>query len=189
MACLTSVPAAAQTVERPLPEKVGVFGGVGYLGSPGLDGMAFALGVRYLPLPALALTFDAGYGVLGGSADVQDRWWLMPSIAAVIPAGRRVHIDVGAGLGFAASSGYASWQDYTAAPFGPAWAYQLVPALRGHAMAILKLTRTMDVFVRLDVGSLLLGGNSIGSRVDDPKPSSSDTLWYDILAGVHFRLL
>jgi hypothetical protein len=175
--------------ESPPHEKVGLFGGAGYLASPGLGGAAFMLGVRYLPIKYVAVAFDAGYGVIGHAPEVQDRWWLMPSVAVVLPL-RRVSFDLGVGLGLGACSGYASWDAYVASPFGPAWALQLVPALRGHAAAIVRASKQVDVFVRFDVASVL--GNSIGSRVDDPHPPTNawrDDSWLDLMVGVHARVL
>ncbi len=182
---LTPAPAQAQVGAR---EKLGFFAGAGYLGSPDLGGAAFVLGVRYRPVSHLALGFDAGYGVIGTIPTVEDRWWLMPSVALVVPMSR-VAIDVGAGLGVGASSGYATWNDYVAAPFGPVWALQLVPALRGHVMSTIRLTKRLDLFVRVDVASLLVSGDAIGSRVGNPNPSGEDTLWIDLLMGIHFRVL
>jgi hypothetical protein len=180
---------AAAAPERPLPQKLGLLAGAGYLGSPGMNGAAGVVGVRYLPIKYLALSFDFGWGVIGRMPDVQDRWWLMPSVAVVVPAGQRVRLDFGAGVGFATSSGYPSWSAFTSGPFEPVWAYQLAPALRGHAMALVTLTGRVDLFVRFDVGSLLLDDNSIGIRVPGPRPSKTDTVFYDLLVGVHFRLL
>ncbi len=173
---------------RPSPHTLGLLGGLGYLESPSLGGSAFMLGVRYRPITHFALSFDAGYGLLNGDAQVQDRWWLMPSVALVVPV-RRLQLELGAGLGFGATSGYRSWDAYFAGPFDPTWALQLVPTFRAHAMAIAPVTRTLDVFVRADTAVLLLGGNSIGSRVNDPDPPAADTLWLDLTVGVHFRVL
>jgi hypothetical protein len=181
-------PATTGTPAPASPQTLGLFAGAGYLGSPGLSGGVADLGLRYAPLSHLALSFDLGYGVIGGSASTQDRWWLMPAAALVVPVGPAT-LDVGAGLGLGATSGYSSGSAYVAAPFTPVWAFQLVPAVRGHAMVTLSLGARLDGFARLEVASLLLGGNSIGSRVDNPHPEAADTLWYDLVLGVHFHLL
>ena len=187
-----SAHATAQTLppsSQPLPpQRLGVFVGTGYLGSPGLSGLALAAGLRFLPIRHLAVSFDLGYGVEGRVPDVQDRWWLMPSAALVGYAGP-VQLDFGAGIGLAAASGYSTWSDYVAAPFGPIWAYQLVPGVRAHVIAATKFTDTINLFVRIDVAALVLDGNSLGSRVAIPHPGAADTTWYSLLAGAQFRLL
>lgn len=152
-----------------------------------MHGAALSVGLRFSPVRYLALSFDLGYGVIGAQPTVQDRWWLMPAVAFVIPAGP-VRIDVGAGLGLGAASGYATWSDYVAAPFTPVWAFQLVPAVRAHAMAALALRSKVDAFVRIDVASLLLGAG-IGFRVGNDQPAARDTIWYDLAVGVHFWVL
>src|SRR5688572_16336754 len=88
-------PGAVAARER---RTVGLFAGVGYLGSRDAHGAAFSTGLRYSPCRALALSLDVGYGSLVASDGVQDRWWVIPSLALVLPAGR-VRVDVGAGAG------------------------------------------------------------------------------------------
>ena len=171
-----------------LANELGVSAGIGYLTSPDLKGSAFALGARWRAAEHIALGFDAGYGVIGKIPDVQDRWWLMPSVALVMPSGSTA-LDVGAGLGLGATSGYRSWSEYVAGPFNPVWALQLVPTFRVHLQATRKLTKRLDGFLRLDLASLLLRGNSIGSRVGIPDPAVADTRWLDLLIGIQFRAL
>ncbi len=175
-----------QTVE-PGPQKLGVFVGLGYLGAPGSHGSAFSSGVRLALGSHVALGFDLGWGLIAAPV-VYDRWWLMPTVACVIPAGR-ARFDLGVGAGLATSSGYDSLGKFAAGPFMPDWAFQLVPAVRGHAMASMPLSKNLDGFVRLDVGSLVLGGNTIGFRDGNPNPSVMDTLWLNLSLGVAFRLL
>ncbi len=89
--------AAADTptsLQQPAPT-VGLFASLGYLGSPGANGAATDEGVRWGVSRHLALSFDFGYGVLGAWGNVadpthkvEDRWWIMPAVAWVIPAGR-----------------------------------------------------------------------------------------------------
>jgi hypothetical protein len=162
--------------------------GAGYLGNRGLNGAVVTSGVRYLPLRHLALSFDLGYGVIRGSPEVQDRWWLMPAAALVLPAGP-VQLDLGAGLGLGATSGYTNWPAYAAAPFGPTWAFQLVPAARAHLQATMPLTEWVDLYGRLELATLLLGGTSLGSRVGNPHPRDGDLEWFALTAGIQFRLL
>lgn len=179
-------PVAARADRR--PQELGLFVGAGYLASPGANGGAFSFGLRLGMGRYVALSFDVGYGVVGASPTVEDRWWLMPAVALVLPAGP-VRFDLGAGLGLGASSGYRSWPDYVAGPFNPIWAFQLVPTVRAHVRAAIALRRCCDLFARVDVASLLLDGNSIGFRVGDPHRPVMDTLWFYLWIGVQFRLL
>jgi hypothetical protein len=173
----------------PTPARtVDVLASAGYLGALAGHGAALEAGVRVPLGEHLALAFDLGYGVLHDGATVEDRWWLIPSLAWVART-VRLRFDFGAGAGLGASSGYASFADYTSGPFSPVWAYQLVPAVRGHAIAAMPLTRTTDAFVRLDVAALLLSGNAIGSRVGDPEPRLADTSWMTLSIGAAFALL
>jgi len=172
----------------PRPQRLGLSVGLGYLGSAGMNGGALSLGLRYAPIRLVALSFDLGYGVLAAPPGVQDRWWLMPAVALVLPLGP-VRLDVGAGLGLGASSGYRSWAAYVAGPFDPVWAFQLVPAARGHVSAALPLSRCCDGFARAELGGLILSGSSIGSRVGGDGRTLGDRLWFQLALGVHFRLL
>ena len=69
------------------------------------------------------------------------------------------------------------------------WAFQLAPAVRGHGIATIQLNSHFDAFARLDVGSLLLEGNTIGIRDGNPRPGIMDTLWINLSLGLSFRLL
>lgn len=169
-------------------EKLQLFAGGGYLGSVGQHGAAIDLGARAMPIRHLALEFDAGYSVLGALPTVQDRWWLMPAFAIVLPIGA-TSFEIGAGFGLGASSGYTSASAYAAAPFTPVWAYQLVPAARVHAGVSTPLSRSLELFARADFGALVLGGTSIGSRVGNPDPSFSDVAWLGLLAGIRVGVL
>src|SRR5277367_1126985 len=108
--------------------------GTGYLGGPSPGGAAIVLGVRSRPATHLALAFDVGYSALAAPPGMQDRWWLIPSVALVLPlaagtgAGTDTQLELGAGIGLGAASGYTSGADYAAAPFSPVWAFQMVPA-------------------------------------------------------------
>lgn len=172
----------------PGPQKLGVFLGVGYLGSVGASGSAANAGVRLSMGGHVALGFDLGWGLTAAANIVHDRWWLMPTVAFTIPVGR-VRFDLGAGVGLGTSSGYSDVEEFAAAPFMPDWAFQLVPAVRGHALASMQLNSKFDVFARLDVGSLLLEGNTIGFRDNNPRPGVLDTFWLNLSVGVSFRLL
>ncbi len=164
--------------------------GTGYLGGPGPGGAAFVMGLRSRPAQHLALSFDVGYSALAAQQGVQDRWWLIPSVALVMPVGSGdTQLEAGVGVGLGASSGYASGADYAAAPFSPVWAFQMVPAARLHAGFSTRLSRGLALFARVDMAALVLEDNSLGSRVGNPNPSLADTTWVDLLAGVRFGLL
>jgi hypothetical protein len=51
------------------------------------------------------------------------------------------------------------------------------------------LTPTVDLYGRMEFATLLLGGTSIGSRVDNPHPRVGDLEWFALTAGIQFRLL
>ncbi len=184
------VEARAETAPATLsaPARLEVFAGAGYLSSPGGNGGALAAGLRWAATRHLGVSFDLGYGVLRSSPGVEDRWWLMPALELSVPAGR-LRLDLGGGLGLAASSGYVGWPQYVAGPFDPTWAYQLVPGARAHLSASLAPEPGWQLFARLEAGTLLLGGTKIGSRVGNPNPSSMDTATVFLWIGVRWRLL
>jgi hypothetical protein len=160
----------------------------GYLGGLAGHGAALASGLRLGLGEHVALGFDLGYGVLHGGASAEDRWWLVPSVAGVARAGR-VRFDLGAGLGLGASSGYASFSAYAAAPFSPVWAFQLVPVARASVLAAMPLTQTTRGFLRIDVASLLLSGNSVGLRAGSPDVVLASTSWVCIALGAETGIL
>lgn len=163
----------------PAPHSLGLFAGVGAIGSPGADGGAFLTGLRLGVGRHFAASVDLGYGLLSAPPTIQDRWWVIPSAALVIPAGS-VRLDLGAGAGLGTSSGYVSWSDYDARPFTPIWHYT-VPAVRAHALAAIEVAHNLDLFARVDVASLL----SVGSRTG----GAMDTTWFALWIGVEPRLL
>jgi hypothetical protein len=170
------------------PQKLGVSAATSYLASGAGSGVAVSSGLRLTLGPHAALGADLGYGVLSATSATQDRWWIIPTIAWVVPT-EYMHLDLGVGLGVGASSGYASFGDYAGSPFSPAWAFQLVPAARAHVMWSTPLGRELDAFARVDVAALVLSGTQLGFRHGDPNPGPGDTTWFTIGAGVQFRLL
>jgi hypothetical protein len=162
----------------PAPHSLGLFAGVGALGSPGASGGAFLTGLRLGLGRHFAASVDLGYGLLTAPPTIQDRWWVIPSAALVIPGGS-VRFDLGAGAGVGTSSGYVSWSDYDARPFTPIWHYT-VPAVRAHALAAIEVAHDLDLFARVDVASLL----SVGSQA-----GATDTTWFALFIGVEPRLL
>jgi len=153
-----------------------VFAGLGYLSSIGSNGGAISAGVRYGFAQNFAVAFDLGYGVMRSTPGVEDRWWLMPALELSVPSGR-FRYDLGAGVGLGASSGYSGGAAYLKGPFDPDWAYQLTPAARAYVRATYELGPAWKLFARLDASTLLLGGNSIGSRVGNPSPTQSQQQW------------
>jgi hypothetical protein len=174
-------PAPVLATSGPDGAALGLFTGLGSIGSPGAFGGAFLAGVRWQPCSHFAASLDLGYGLMSTSPGVQDRWWVIPAAALVIPAGR-LRLDFGLGVGVGTTSGYGSWSDYVAGPFSPIWHYT-VPVVRAHVMAATDLTRDLDGFVRLDVASLLLSGSS------GPYEGGMDTTWVALWFGVDFRML
>jgi hypothetical protein len=165
------------------PNPLHAFVGLGYQGSPGGDGGAVIGGLRYGLGQHFALSFDAGYGALNSK---QDRWWLMPAVAFVLPT-ERVRFDFGAGLGLGTSSGFSTWSDFAADR--TLWASQGVPTLRGHAIAAFTLTPRFELFARVDVSSQLLEGNTLGWRTGDGPARNAETMWINLSLGGQFRLL
>jgi hypothetical protein len=174
---------AAPTSLEPQPRKLRAFVGLGYVGSPGGDGGAVLGGLRLSMGKHLALSFDAGYSALSSK---QDRWWLMPSIALVVPAGP-VRFDAGAGLVLGTSSAFSTWSDFAADR--TLWASQGVPAVRGHAIAAVTLTPRFELFARVDVSSQLLEGNTLGWRTGDGPTRNADTMWINLWLGGQFSIL
>ncbi len=172
--------------EAPLERAQLVFA-AGALGSPGQLGVVIDLGFRSRVHRYFAVGFDAGYGVLGNSLAVQDRWWLFPTAELVLPA-NRVNVEIGVGAGWGASSGYTSFAEYVDAPFDPVWAYQLVPAARAYVGLSTRISPSMEVFVHADFGGLVLGGTTIGSRVGNPMPAFMDLTWSSLVIGTRVGL-
>jgi hypothetical protein len=162
--------------------QLSVYAGAGSLAADTGPGAALEGGVRLQAGEHFAATFDLGYGVLGWTHGVQDRWWIAPALAFTFSAGP-VRVDLGAGLGLGASSGYASWRAYFDAPFTPEWAFQLVPMARVHATATLVSTSRLHLFIRAEGAALILAGNGIGSRQGNAAYGFGDTSWAHLVIG------
>lgn len=158
-------------------DRLDVYAGAGYLGAPGASGAAMCTGLRLRLSDHFAGTLDLGYGLLGAPSSFQDRWWVTPGLALELPIGR-VRIELGAGGGVGTSSGYRSWADYSAEPFGPTWHYT-VPAARAHVSATTAISPSFDVFARADAVMLFAG----------PQAALADTLWGGLWLGVQSPLL
>lgn len=178
--------AHAQRAEPPAVAQLDLIGGVSLLGAPGELGLAFVLGTRLSLGRYTALRFDIGYGVMGGSRSLEDRWWLIPSFAAVVPFDQ-VRVEMGVGVGFATTSGYTSFEAFVREPFDDDWAYQLIPAVRGHAALWLELGHDADFYVQIDAGVLVTEGNDIGLRVGDP--NMAQRVWTTLTVGSSVWLL
>jgi len=164
--------------------KLSVFAGAGYLGTSGGSGGVVTTGARYMIGDHFAVGLDIGYGLMAVQDAMQDRWWIIPSMAVVFPAhvGKMpLSFDVGAGFGWGTSSGYKSWDTYAARPFSADWAFQLEPAVRAHAIAAVSVSRSLDLFVRGDAAAMILPQNS--------SPNDADGMWLMLAAGTRFRML
>jgi hypothetical protein len=181
--------APASSAPRPAVQ-LELVGGVSALAAPGEIGLAFVLGTRLALGRYTALRFDIGYGVMGGERSLEDRWWLVPSFAAVIPLGA-TRLELGLGVGFATSSGYSSFEAFAREPFEDDWAYQLVPAVRGHAALWLEVSPAVDAYVQLDAGGLVTAGNEIGLRAgpNGGAPSDAQLTWMTLTIGTSHDLL
>ncbi len=176
------IPTSSQAAE---PQRVSFLLAAGYLGSPGANGAFVSTGLRIGLGRHAAFGFDFGYGLMDASPVIHDRWWLMPSMAAVFPIGP-VRLDVGFGFGLGTASGFADWDTFIRGPATHGWAFQVVPAIRGHLMGSTTLSRDLDAFVRLELASLLLDGNSFGFRDGNPNPTVTDTTWLSLSVGFAF---
>ena len=170
------------------PTKLSLFTSAGFLTTSGGNGGALATGVRYAVGSHFALGFDLGYGLMSteGSAHgaMQDRWWLVPSMAVVLPTrvGKfPLTFDIGAGLGLGTASGYASWNEYTSHPFSADWEFQLEPAVRAHAIAAIAVSPSLEIFTRAEAAALVLPHGS--------SDSVTDSTWLMFSIGTRFRLL
>jgi hypothetical protein len=176
IAALVFTSARAETGD--VGREIDLFASGGFLASPGMSGAAVTSGLRLGIGRHLALSLDLGYGLLAAHSTVQDRWWIIPTAAIVIPAGR-LRFDIGGGIGRGAASGYRSWSGYTAKPFDPIWAFQLVPTAQLHATLAIPLTSVLSLILRLEAASLLLLESRAGV---------SDTTWAALSFGIRLRL-
>jgi hypothetical protein len=144
--------------------------GAAEIGSAGENGAAFTVGILFRPIRFLQTSVEFGYGLLDGARGPEDRWWVMPTLALVIPAGR-MSFDLGGGVGSGTVSGYQTWPSYFAHPFDPCW-HITEPAVRGHLGFSVPLTGSIDLWGRADVGTIVA-----------PAPAS-DTQWHGLTIGV-----
>jgi hypothetical protein len=164
--------------------KLSAFASTGYLGTSGANGGAVSTGVRLALGEHFALGLDLGYGLIATANAMQDRWWLIPSMAVVVPtriASRKTTFDFGVGFGAGTSSGYASSSEYSAHPFTADWAYQLIPTARAHAIAAMTVTPSLDLFIRADAAAMIMP--------DGTHATVTDTTWLMFSLGARFRLL
>jgi hypothetical protein len=138
--------------------------------SAGQNGGALAVGLVYRPIRFVQASVEFGYGLLDGARGPEDRWWVMPALAVVIPAGR-MSFDLGGGVGSGTVSGYQTWPSYFAHPFEPCW-HITEPAVRGHLGFSVPLTRLIDLWARADVGNIVATA------------PASDTAWHGLTIGV-----
>ncbi|MHB8420776.1 MAG: hypothetical protein ACYDCL_22100 [Myxococcales bacterium] len=180
-AARASEPAASSTEPASQDPRLGLLAGAVGIGGPGAYGAALGAGLRLRLGSYFAASVDLGYGLAGAASGMQDRWWLFPAVAGIIPAGR-LRLDLGAGFGVATSSGYVSWSDYAAGPFMPIWHFT-VPAVRVHLAAAYPVANGLDLYARLEAVSLLLTGAPHGDA------ELANTLWFGLWLGIQVRLL
>jgi hypothetical protein len=152
-----------------------LFVGPTALASPDGVGSAMQTGARVELTRHFALGFDFGYGLMSAAPRLQDRWWLMPSAAFVLPLGR-LRLELGAGLGLGTSSAFASWTDYSHDHND--WEWQAVPTVRAHAMAGFALTERLGLYARAEAAAMLYRGPL----------SVAQSTWLDLGAGVTIAL-
>jgi hypothetical protein len=194
IALMTLLPASAFAAEeKPEPKedhvkltKLSLDTSAGWLTSGGGNGAALGAGARLAVGRHFALGLDLGYGLMATpNSTMQDRWWFVPTMAGVMPAriaGRDFTFDVGAGLGLGTASGYSGgWAEYSSHPFSASWEFQLMPTVRAHAIASMKVSPTMDVFFRADAAALVLPRGS--------NASMTDSTWVLVSVGTRFDLL
>jgi hypothetical protein len=160
------------------PKNLAFLVGAGSIDSPGAAGGALWTGLRLALGSHLAGSIDLGYGLVGTAPSAQDRWWLIPALAVVIPAGP-LRVDLGLGAGVGTSSGYPTWSDYVHAPFGPVW-HDTVPIVRAHVSVAKQLKPNLDLFARAEVASLLFAA---------PHDGTLDTLWLSLWVGLQIGIL
>jgi hypothetical protein len=169
---------ATPNVAETAPRNLAFLIGAGSINSPGASGGALWMGLRLALGCHLAGSMDLGYGLLGTAPSAQDRWWLIPALAVVIPAGP-LRVDLGLGAGVGTSSGYPSWSDYLHAPFAPTW-HDTVPIVRAHASVAKEISPNLDLFARAEVASLLFASSHDGTL---------DTLWLSLWVGLQIGIL
>ena len=181
-----SMPGVALAQPAARGPSVEVLGMVSELDDADDHGLALDAGARLALGRYFALGFDLGYGVMTGARDAQDRWWMIPTAAMVVPVDD-LRFELGAGVGLGATSGYTNLDAFARGPFDPTWAFQLAPTIRLHASLSWHVSDGCFVFVRLDAASLMLEGNTIGYRAGNAMPTTADTFWMTSSLGVSFR--
>ena len=170
--------ASSAVLPEPAPKKLSFVVGAGSIDSPGAAGGAIWTGLRLSLGRHLAASADFGYGLAGTAPSDQDRWWVIPTLALVIPTSpARFELGLGAGVG--TSSGYRAWSEYFSTPFLPEW-HDTVPVVRAHASAARQLTPNVDLFARAELASLLFAPEHDGTV---------DTLWLALWVGFQIGLL
>ncbi|MBK7863852.1 MAG: hypothetical protein IPJ65_35645 [Archangiaceae bacterium] len=176
--------AALAVPEHEARRELGLFVGTGVLATPQGVGGPAQLGVRLQLARHFAVGFDGGYALISASPHLQDRWWLMPALAVVVPLGR-LELDLGAGVGLGTSSAFGSWDAF--AHDRNAWELGFYPAVRVHAVASFPLTARLEVYLRAEAAALVTG-TPIGSREGDVIANFASTAWLNGGAGVLVRL-
>lgn len=182
--------AVPSRADAPGPFQLDLVGGVSAMGAPGERGAALSLGARLALGRFAAVRFDVGYGVMGGSRSLEDRWFLVPSFSAVVPLDR-LRLELGFGVGLATASGYRDLEAFVRAPFDDDWAYQLIPTARGLAALWVEVGRDVDFYLQVDAAGLVIEGNDIGLRVgprNGDVPTVAERFFATLTIGSSVRL-
>lgn len=167
------------------PLRSGVVGSASLLGTPDVGaGLAFDLGARFELNTTHAFSLRAGYGVLVGDRETQDRWWMLASYGVQLPLDRGLRVELGGGLGAGAVSGYDNLDAFIAAPFDPHWAYQLLPAATVHARLWIEDGAHTSWFVGAELGGLV-DVPGLGVREGNAH-QASDLMWLTCSVGTAF---
>ncbi len=164
------------------PNHLHAFVGGGYLTTPGGQGAAVVGGMRYSIGRHFAVSLAASYGSLNS---IQDRWWVMPTIAWVIPAGA-FRFDFGAGVGSSTATAFASWSDYSRDQ--PMWVNEAVPSFRLNAIVAAPISPGFELFARADATMQLLEQTSLGWRRGEAPTRNTGTMFLNLSVGCQFRL-
>ena len=167
------------------PLRSGVVGGAALLGTPDVGaGLAFDMGARLELNTTHAFSLRAGYGVLVGDRETQDKWWILASYGAQLALDRGLRLELGGGLGAGAVSGYENLDAFIAAPFDPHWAYQLLPAVTAHARLWMDDGPHASWFVGAELGGLV-DVPGLGVREGNAH-QASDLMWLTLSVGTAF---
>jgi hypothetical protein len=182
--CAAAVGSAGLEARAASSPELGLFIGSGVLASPAGVGAPLEAGVRLELARHFAVSFDLGYSLMSAQPHLQDRWWLMPAAALVLPLGS-VRLDIGAGLGMGTSSAFGSWDAFSGDH--TSWKLEYCAAVRAHASASVGVGGPVEVYLRTEASGLLTG-RGLGCA-DATRPGTlADATWASLGVGLQLRL-